>query len=108
MSHVEVTDSNFEEEVLKSDKVVLVDFWASWCMPCQMLSPVIEEIDSEMSGKVKVCKLEVDGNKETAAKYNIMSIPAVYIFKDGKVVDQLVGLRQKSEYVTILNKYLQD
>lgn len=105
MAHIDVTDNTFEDEVLKSDKVVLVDFWAGWCMPCQMLGPIIEEVAEEIGDKAKVCKVNVDESKETASKYGIMSIPAVFIFKGGNVVEELVGLRQKDEYLAALNKH---
>lgn len=87
------TDQNFEAEVMKSDKPVLVDFWAPWCGPCQMMGPVIEELAKEMSDKAKVGKLNVDENPEVAEKYGIMSIPTVMIFKGGKMVKQLVGVQ---------------
>ncbi len=89
------TDQNFEGEVLKSDKPVLVDFWAAWCGPCQMMGPIIEELAKELEGKYKIGKMNVDENRETAAKYGIMSIPTLIIFKGGKEVKQLVGLQNK-------------
>ena len=107
MPAFEVTDATFKEQVLESDKVALVDFWAGWCMPCQMLSPIISSLSDEMGDKVKVFKLNVDENRKTASEYNIMSIPAVFIFKDGKVVEELVGLRQPEEYKKILESYLE-
>ncbi|MEA3357377.1 MAG: thioredoxin, partial [Patescibacteria group bacterium] len=95
MSEITLTDENFSSEVLDSNKPVLVDFWASWCMPCKMLGPIIEEVAVEFGDKVKVCKLNVDEAGETASKYSIMSIPAVFIFKSGEAVERLIGLRQK-------------
>ena len=92
---LEVTDASFEDEVLKSDKPVLVDFWAPWCGPCQMMDPIIEELAKKMEGKVKIGKINVDKNSETAMKYEIMSIPALKIFKDGKIVKELVGMQAK-------------
>lgn len=89
------TDQNFEAEVLKSDQPVLVDFWAAWCGPCQMMGPIIEELAEELKGKYKIGKLNVDENRETAAKYGIMSIPTMIIFKSGKEVKQLVGAQSK-------------
>ena len=89
------TDQNFEAEVLKSEKPVLVDFWAAWCGPCQMMGPIIEEIAEEVKDKYKVGKLNVDENRETASKYGIMSIPTLIIFKGGKEVKQLVGVQSK-------------
>ncbi|OGI28018.1 MAG: thioredoxin [Candidatus Moranbacteria bacterium RIFOXYB1_FULL_43_19] len=94
MAH-EFTDQNFEAEVLKSDKPVLVDFWAAWCGPCQMMGPIIEELAEEVKDKFKVGKVNVDENRETAAKYGIMSIPTLIIFKGGKEMQQLVGAQSK-------------
>jgi len=93
---IEVTDANFEEEVLKSDKPVLVDFWAIWCGPCRLIEPIVEELAKEYEGKVKFAKLDVDHNQNTAAKFGIRSIPTLLIFKDGKVVDQIIGAVSKS------------
>ncbi len=106
MAHIDVTDDTFQKEVLDSDKVVLVDFWAGWCMPCQMLGPVINDISEEIGDKAKVCKVNVDEAREISSKYGIMSIPAVFIFKKGEVVDQLIGLRPKEDYLSALNKYI--
>lgn len=100
MSEVILNDANFEEEVLKSEVPVLVDFWAVWCGPCKILSPIVEEVAKEMEGKpVKVTKMDVDANPETAAKYGIMSIPTLMIFKGGKVVEQLVGVQAKDKLI---------
>jgi thioredoxin 1 len=101
---LELTDKNFEQEVIGSEKAVLVDFWATWCGPCQMMGPIIEEISREMEGKVKVGKLEVDSNPEMAGKYEIMSIPVLKIFKGGKVVKEFVGLQAKENLKEELNK----
>ena len=95
---VELTDANFESAVLQSDLPVLVDFWAEWCAPCRMVTPVIEELAVEMAGRVKVAKLNVDLNRETAVKYDIMSIPTVILFKGGKLEKQLIGARQQKDY----------
>jgi thioredoxin 1 len=92
---MEFTDQNFFEEVLKSEQAVLVDFWAPWCGPCQMMGPVIEELAKEMEGKAKVGKCNVDGNQNTAGEYGIMSIPALKIFKGGKIVKEFVGVQSK-------------
>jgi thioredoxin 1 len=89
------TDSNFEQEVLKSDKPVLVDFWAPWCGPCQVMGPIIEELAKEMEGKIKIGKMNVDENPATAQKYGIMSIPSLKIFKGGKVVKEFTGVQSK-------------
>lgn len=93
---VALSDSNFEEEVLKSDTPVLVDFWAEWCGPCKKIGPVVEELAGEYAGKVKVGKVNVDDNPEVSMKYQIRSIPALMIFKGGEVVDQIVGAVPKS------------
>jgi thioredoxin 1 len=85
------TDANFEAEVVNSDKPVLVDFWATWCGPCRMIAPVIEEIANEYEGKAIVAKLDVDANPQVSMKYGIRSIPTLLIFKGGQVVDQIVG-----------------
>lgn len=87
----EFTDGNFEEEVLKSDKPVLVDFWAVWCAPCRMIAPVIDEIADTYGAKVKVGKVNVDDNSKTPNQYGIRSIPTVMLFKDGKVVESVIG-----------------
>ncbi len=92
---LELNDKNFEQEVIKSNQVVLVDFWAPWCGPCQMMSPIIEDLAKEVEGKFKVGKLNVDENPETASKFGIMSIPTLIIFKEGKNQKQLVGVQSK-------------
>ena len=104
MAIVNVTDQNFGEET--SQGVVLADFWAPWCGPCKMIAPVLEELDSEMGDKVKIAKLDVDENQETAGKYGVMSIPTLLVFKDGEVVDQVVGFQPKEQLVELLNKHM--
>jgi len=89
---VELTDANFEDEVLKADVPVLVDFWAPWCGPCRLAAPVLEKIVGEYKGKVKVCRLDVDDGRRTAARYEIMGIPLFGIFKNGELVDQIIGI----------------
>jgi len=101
MSVIEITSENFEKEVLKSDKPVLLDFWAIWCMPCRMLSPVIDEIAEEYDS-IKVGKVNVDEQGELAQKFNIMSIPTVAVFKDGKNVNTSVGVKPKAEILDML------
>ncbi len=92
---ITVTDSNFEEEVVKSDIPVLVDFWAEWCMPCKMVSPILKEIAEEMEGKIKVAKLNVDNSPQAAGQYGIRSIPSLLIFKSGSVAEQMIGALPK-------------
>jgi len=106
MSEVILNDSNFEAEVLKSDKPVLVDFWAPWCGPCQMMGPLVEELASEYEGKAKVAKLNVDESQTTAGKYKVMSIPTFLVFKGGEVVDQMVGGVQKDKLKEMMDKHL--
>jgi thioredoxin 1 len=91
MNPLELTDANFQQEVLKSEKPVLVDFWAVWCGPCRMIAPVVEEIAKEYQGKLKVGKLDVDHNPETAMQFGVRSIPTLLVFKGGRVVEQIVG-----------------
>jgi len=86
-----VTDTNFEQEVEKSSGLTIVDFWATWCGPCRMIAPVLDQLATEYEGKVKVAKLDVDTNIKTATRFNVRSIPLLLFFKDGKVVDQIVG-----------------
>ncbi|MFN3555423.1 MAG: thioredoxin [Bacteroidales bacterium] len=93
---LELTDSNFDELVLKSDKPVLVDFWAEWCGPCRMVAPIVSEIASEYEGKAVVGKLDVDGNPEVAMRYGIRNIPTILFFKNGEVADKQVGAVPKS------------
>ena len=94
----EFTDQNFEDEVLKSDVPVLVDFWAEWCMPCRMLAPTIEKLANEYAGKVRVGKLDTDANRDVSIKYGISAIPTVILFKGGQVAQKFVGLRQERDF----------
>lgn len=101
---LELNDANFEGEVLKNDKPVLVDFWAPWCGPCQMMGPIIDELEKEIGEKAKIGKINVDENSETAVKYGIMSIPAIKIFKGGRVVKEFTGAQSKITLKSELEK----
>ncbi|MGY5851507.1 thioredoxin [Salegentibacter sediminis] len=103
---IEITDATFEEKVLKSDKPVLVDFWAAWCGPCRMVGPIIEEISEEYDGKAVVAKLDVDANQEFAAKYGVRNIPTVLIFQNGEVVGRQVGVAPKNTYAEALDQLM--
>lgn len=102
-----VNQQNFENEVLKSNIPVLVDFWAAWCGPCRMVSPIIDQIAEEYEGKIKVAKVNVDENPELAGRYDIMSIPSVFLFNDGKKIDGLIGARPKQSFEEMLKKHIQ-
>ena len=102
MAEITLTSANFEDEVLKSDKPVLVDFWAPWCGPCRMLAPVIEEIAEEYAGSAKVGKINVDDEPQHAARFRVSSIPTVIVFKNGKAVNASVGFRPKEQIAAML------
>jgi thioredoxin 1 len=104
---LEVSDAEFEEKVLKADKPALVDFWAPWCGPCRMLGPTIEALAKDYAGKAIIAKVNVEDNQEMVAKYGIMSIPAVLLFKSGQVVGTLVVAQNRSAYVSMLDKHLE-
>lgn len=106
MADVTITDGNFDEQVLKSDKPVLVDFWAVWCGPCQIQGPIVKDIAQEMEGKAIVGEFNVDENPQIAQKYNIMSIPTIMIFKGGTVVRQFIGVQSKEILLTELNRLI--
>lgn len=107
MAEVTLTDQNFESEVLQSPVPVMVDFWASWCGPCKMLGPIVEEVAKEYEGKpVKIAKLNVDEHSATAQKYGVMSIPTILMFKGGKPVDQSVGAVPKPQLAAFIDKHL--
>lgn len=101
-----VSDSGFDSDVLKSDLPVLVDYWATWCGPCKMIAPILEEVASEYAGRVTVAKLDVDENPETAAKYGVRGIPTLMLFKDGKVSATKVGAMSKSQLTSFLESSL--
>ncbi len=103
---VNITDDTFEAEVLLADKPVLVDFWATWCGPCKMIAPMLEEIAEEKSDVMKVAKLDVGTNTQTPGKYNIQSVPSLLFFKNGEVVDQVVGAIPKAQLAARLDKVL--
>lgn len=104
MAIIHATDNDFKEHISKG--LVLTDFWATWCGPCRMIAPVLEEIDAEMGDKVQIVKIDVDENQATAAEYGVMSIPTLILFKDGEIVDKVVGFRPKEALVEVINKHL--
>ncbi|MEG1448121.1 MAG: thioredoxin [Oscillospiraceae bacterium] len=97
------TTASFEEDVLKSDVPVLVDFWATWCGPCKMLAPVLEQVDQEANGKYQVCKVDIDENSALAEQFKVMSIPTIIVFKNGKPAKTSVGLIPKEQVISLLN-----
>ena len=103
---LEFTDANFDSEVLQSDKPVLVDFWAPWCGPCRIVAPIVEEIAAEYAGKFKVGKVNTDNNMQVSMKYGIRSIPTLGIFKDGKMVDSIIGAMPKKSIAEKMDSHL--
>ena len=104
MAAVTLTKENFQNEVLASDRPVLIDFWASWCGPCRMLSPVVDEIAEELAGKVKIGKVNVDEERELASEFRVMSIPTLAVMKDGKLTATAVGVQPKTKILELLDK----
>jgi len=104
---IEITDSNFEEVVMNSDKPVLVDFWATWCGPCRAIAPIIQEMAEEYDGRAVIGKLDVDANSNTSMKFGVMSIPTLLVFKNGKVVDKQVGLTNRAALEKKLDAHLE-
>lgn len=106
MSVLKITKENYETEVLKSDKLVLIDFYADWCGPCKMMSPIIDEIAEEVGDKIKVGKINVDENQELAMEYEVISIPTIIILQNGEVKNSFVGVREKEEIISCLEKMI--
>jgi len=106
MKPMEMTDSNFQQEVISSDRPVLVDFWAEWCAPCKMIAPIVEELAHEYDGKLKVGKVDVDSNQQVSMQFGVRSIPTLLIFKSGKVVDQVIGAVPKRLLAEKIAKHL--
>ncbi len=102
----QITDSNFETEVISSEKPVLVDFWAVWCGPCKMITPELEKLSEEKSGELKIGKLNVDDSRDTAIKYSITAIPTLLLFKDGQVVKTLIGVMSKDKILSEISEFL--
>ncbi|CCQ98763.1 thioredoxin [[Clostridium] ultunense Esp] len=106
MAITHTTDQNFQADVEQAEGLVIVDFWAPWCGPCRMIAPVLEQLDKEFEGKVKIVKLNVDENPSNPGRFGIMGIPTLLLFKDGKVVDKIVGFQPKENFVKAINAHL--
>lgn len=105
MSVLHITDDTFQAEVLEHKGLVLVDFWAPWCAPCRMLGPIFEELGEEMGEKIRIAKVNVDEERSVAQKYGIMSIPTVFLVKDGEVVETMIGVQPKESYLEAIEKH---
>ena len=103
---VDVSDQNFEAEIMKSDKPVIVDFWAEWCAPCRQIAPILEDLAKEYGDRVKVVRMDIDANPNTPGNYGIRAIPTILSFKDGQVVEQLQGARPKADFIAAIEKIL--
>lgn len=103
---VHTTDANFEQDVIKSDRAVLVDYWAEWCGPCKMIAPILDEIAAEYGEKLKICKLDIDENQETPGKYGIRGIPTLMLFKNGELEATKVGAMSKSQLAAFLDSHI--
>lgn len=103
---VHVTDTSFESDVLQSEIPALIDFWAAWCGPCKMIAPLLEELSDEYAGRIKVCKIDVDSNPETAAKFNVRGIPTLLMFKNGSIEATKVGALSKSQLVEFVDSFV--
>ena len=103
---LEITDKSFEDVVLKSDKPVMVDFWAAWCGPCRMVGPIIDELSEEYEGKAIIGKVDIDSNQQYAAQFGVRNIPTVLVFKDGQLVDRKVGVSSKNDYAQAIDKLI--
>ena len=103
---VHVTDTSFESDVLQSEIPALIDFWAAWCGPCKMIAPLLEELSDEYAGRIKVCKIDVDSNTETATKYNVRGIPTLLVFKNGSIEATKVGALSKSQLVEFVDSFV--
>ena len=106
MSIINATDASFDTDVVNSDGLVLVDFWAAWCGPCKAIAPALEELAEDYQGRVKIVKVDVDANPQSAARFGIRSIPTLFVFKNGERVETVVGGRPKSEFAALLDKHL--
>lgn len=103
---VVLNKDNFEQEVINSDKPVIIDYWASWCGPCRMVAPIMEDLSEEYDGKAKICKVNVDEENDLAMKFRIMSIPTIMLYKNGQMVERVVGARSKEEFKKLLDQNL--